>query len=182
MRFGLSSRSMRGCLVGAPVPAKGFAMPHGFWVALFSALLLGCTPPVGRPSPLSPLYPLPSASLQQQVMDTERAFARTMATRDHGAFTGFLAEETIFFSGDQPLRGKPAVAAWWKRYFEKPEAPFSWEPENVEVLDSGQLALSTGPVRDPKGKLIATFTSIWRREGKAWRIVFDKGGPVCDKP
>jgi len=166
-----------GLLVRAPAPAKGFAMSHGFWVALVTTLLLGCTPPVGRPSPL------PSeASLQQQVMDTERAFARTMATRDHRAFTGFLSEETIFFSGDRPLHGKQAVAAWWKRHFEKPEAPFSWEPETVEVLDSGQLALSTGPVRDPKGKPIATFTSIWRLEGKAWRIVFDKGNPVCDKP
>ena len=61
--------------------------------------------------------------------------------------------------------------------------PFSWEPEQVEVLDSGTLALSTGPVYDPNGKLIATFTSIWRQEmpGK-WRIVFDKGNPVYDNP
>jgi hypothetical protein len=50
----------------------------------------------------------------------------------------------------------------------------------VEVLDSGDLALSSGPVRDASGKLIATFTSIWRREAPAtWRIVFDKGNPVC---
>lgn len=26
------------------------------------------------------------------------------------------------------------------------EAPFSWEPAQVEVLDSGTLALSSGPV------------------------------------
>jgi ketosteroid isomerase-like protein len=53
----------------------------------------------------------------------------------------------------------------------------------VEVLASGQLALSTGPVRDSKGKVIGTFTSIWRLEAPGkWRIVFDKGSPVCDKP
>ncbi|HPA52918.1 MAG TPA: DUF4440 domain-containing protein, partial [Thermoanaerobaculia bacterium] len=61
-------------------------------------------------------------------------------------------------------------------------APFSWEPALVEVLDSGTLALSTGPVRDPAGKETGTFTSIWRREGPGtWRIVFDKGNPVCPK-
>ncbi len=52
-----------------------------------------------------------------------------------------------------------------------------------EALSSGtgNLALSAGPVRDSQGKLIATFTSIWRWEGPGtWRIVFDKGNDVCD--
>jgi hypothetical protein len=53
-------------------------------------------------------------------------------------------------------------------------------PEDVEVLDSGTLAISTGPVRDPKGALFATFTSIWRLEDSGkWRIIFDKGNQVC---
>jgi len=72
------------------------------------------------------------------------------------------------------------VADWWKRYYEGPDAPFSWEPEDVEVLDSGTLALSSGPVRDAKGALIATFTSIWRLEDSGkWRIIFDKGNQAC---
>jgi len=103
-----------------------------------------------------------------------------MATRDHKAFMSFLSQEAVFFSGDKPLRGAQQVADWWKRYYEGPDAPFSWEPEDVEVLDSGTLALSSGPVRDSKGALIATFTSIWRLEdtGK-WRIIFDKGNSAC---
>jgi ketosteroid isomerase-like protein len=118
----------------------------------------------------------------QEVIATERAFAKTMADRDHEAFTRFLADETVFFGGDEPTRGKANVAAEWKPYFAKPTAPFSWEPEHVEVLDSGTLALSTGPVRDVHGKIIATFNSIWRRESNgAWRIVFDKGSDVCEK-
>lgn len=128
--------------------------------------------------------PSPStAELRQQVADTERAFARTMAVRDHAAFTEFLAEETVFFSGPKALHGKRQVSDWWKRYYEKAAAPFSWEPEQVEVLESGKLALSSGPVRNPQGKQIATFTSIWRMEAPGvWRIVFDKGNEVCDCP
>jgi hypothetical protein len=61
------------------------------------------------------------------------------------------------------------------------DAPFAWEPETVEVLAAGDRALSTGPVRNPAGKPIATFPSIWRRESPGvWRIVFDKGNEVCD--
>jgi ketosteroid isomerase-like protein len=123
----------------------------------------------------------PVAELQKQVAATERAFAKTMADRDHAAFSSFLAEETVFFSGPAPLRGKQAVAAQWKRFYDEPQAPFSWEPDQVEVLDSGTLALSSGPVYSPQGKLVARFTSIWRQEKPGvWRIVFDKGNDVCD--
>lgn len=137
-------------------------------VALCGALLAAC----------SSMAPVDRAALQRQVEDTERAFAKTMADRDLAAFSGFLSEETVFFSGPEPLRGKAAVTAWWKRYYEKPAAPFSWRPDKVEALDSGTLALSTGPVFDPGGKCIGRFTSIWRQEAPGvWKIVFDTGGP-----
>lgn len=121
------------------------------------------------------------AALAEQVKATERAFAATMAQRDHAAFATFLADEAIFFSDRGVLRGKPAVVQGWRGLYEGAAAPFSWEPERVEVLDGGTLALSSGPVRDSKGRHIATFNSIWRREAEGrWRIVFDKGEAVCD--
>ena len=122
------------------------------------------------------------AALQTQVRERERAFAKTMADRDHAAFVSFLADETIFF-GKGPLRGKKAVAEAWKAFYDGPQAPFSWEPDAVEVLDSGRLALSSGPVHDPEGKRVGTFNSVWRLEkGGQWRIVFDKGCPPCPCP
>jgi ketosteroid isomerase-like protein len=120
---------------------------------------------------------------RQQVFATERAFARTMADRDLKAFAAFVAEEAVFFSGPAALRGRQKIVDAWTRYYETPAAPFSWEPDQVEVLDSGTLALSSGPVRDPQGKVIARFTSIWRRDAPgAWRIIFDKGSEVCSCP
>jgi ketosteroid isomerase-like protein len=128
--------------------------------------------------------PVPAVSrddARQQVMATERTFAKTMAERDHQAFATFVSSEAVFFSGPAPLRGKQQVVDWWARFFQKPAAPFSWDPDQVEVLDSGSLAISSGPVKDPSGKLIARFTSIWRLEAPGqWRIIFDKGSEVCD--
>jgi ketosteroid isomerase-like protein len=122
-----------------------------------------------------------NADPRQEVLDTEQAFADTMAARDFDRFKSFVADDAVFFAGDQPLRGKPEVVAHWARYFESTGAPFSWQPAQVEVLASGSLALSTGPVHDSDGKSIATFTSIWRREASgAWRIIFDKGEAACD--
>jgi ketosteroid isomerase-like protein len=120
------------------------------------------------------------SSLQQQVMDTERAFAKTMADRDYASFEKFLSPEAIFFSDGGVLRGRQSVSSAWKAYFGPVDAPFSWKPDKVEVLESGSLALSTGPVYDARGKQIATFNSIWRQESPGvWRIVFDKGSEVC---
>ena len=126
--------------------------------------------------------PIPRATLERQVAETERAFAKSMADRDAALFGTFLAEEAVFFSGPgaAPLRGKREVASHWAKFFEGAQAPFSWEPDEVQVLDSGTLALSSGPVRDPKGKIFARFSSIWRQEAPGvWRIVFDKGSEVC---
>ncbi|MGZ5195601.1 MAG: DUF4440 domain-containing protein [Ramlibacter sp.] len=139
-------------------------------IALCS-LLAGCASPKR----------VPIEEARRQVMETERAFARTMAERNLAAFGTFVSEDAVFFSGPTPLHGKAAVVDWWTRFYKNPAAPFSWEPEQVEVLASGDLALSTGPVHDAKGKLIAHFTSIWRLEAPGrWRIVFDKGADVCD--
>lgn len=137
-----------------------------------AVLLVACSAAPPRPS---------RADAEREVAAAERAFAQTMARRDHAAFTGFLSEEAVFFGDGGPLRGKAAIAAGWAPFYKGTTAPFSWEPERVEVLDSGTLALSTGPVRGPDGKVVGVFNSIWRREASgAWRVVFDKGGQVCD--
>lgn len=128
----------------------------------------------------APLRAETNADLKEQVRQTEVAFAKTMADRDHAAFASFLADETVFF-GRSVLRGKEAVATAWKRFYEGKQAPFSWAPDAVEVLDSGTLALSSGPVWDPGGTRVGTFTSTWRREKDGrWKIVFDKGCPPCE--
>lgn len=153
-------------------PSRRLPPVRTFAVRAAAALAAGCatTPP-----------PATQAALTQQVTATERAFAQSMADRDVNAFASFIAPDAVFFTGTTPLRGRDAVVARWQRFFDKPQAPFSWQPREVEVLDSGTLALSSGPVFDPAGRQFATFTSIWRLEAPGvWRIVFDKGNDVCD--
>lgn len=121
-------------------------------------------------------------SQQAEVRATETAFAQSMADRDFAAFGRFVADEAIFFGGEGPMRGKAAVLEGWKPLFDGPKAPFSWAPKEVVVLDSGGLALSSGPVRAPDGRQVGSFTSVWRREAPGvWHIVFDKGCDACPK-
>ena len=142
-----------------------------FAVVLMFLALLGCRT-VADP-----------VELREEVRATELAFAKSMADRDFAAFASLIAEEAVFLNGGKPLRGKAAVLEHWKRFFTASAAPFSWRPDLVEVLPSGQLAHSEGPVSAPDGRVFARFYSTWRRNADgAWRIVFDNGHEVCNCP
>ena len=125
--------------------------------------------------------PAALTAFTRQVFVAESSFAATMARRDSVAFAGFVAPDAIFFGEKTVQRGRAAVVERWSRFFTEPAAPFSWRPEKVEVLDSGTLAMTSGPVLDPQGQRIGTFNSIWQRQKDgSWKVVFDKGCPPCD--
>lgn len=111
-----------------------------------------------------------------EVEAREIAFAKTMADRDFDAFLSFVSPEAIFFDGNDAIRGRDAIGRAWAAFFEDSVAPFSWHPDVVEVLESGRLALSSGPVRAASGEAVGRFNSIWRKDPDGrWRVVFDKG-------
>jgi ketosteroid isomerase-like protein len=122
------------------------------------------------------------AKLSAQVRDAENSFAKTMADRDLEAFAAHVAEDAVFFGGrGEALHGRSAVVEGWKQLYEGAKAPFSWESAQVEVMSSGKLAHSSGPVRDPEGKVVGNFNSVWRREPNGeWKVIFDKGCNVCN--
>lgn len=144
------------------------------------ALLMAVAGCASQPAPRA--TPVDLDALTREVAAAETAFARSMADRDIDAFASFLAEDAIFQPGPDTLRGKAAILAAWGKYFEGPQAPFSWRPETVVVLDGGQLAQTKGPVFDPGGKAILEFRSTWRRDPDGrWKVVFDDGTCLCGK-
>jgi ketosteroid isomerase-like protein len=120
-------------------------------------------------------------ALTEQVRAAETAFAQSMADRRFDTFGSFVADDAVFINGGQPLRGKTAVLLFWQRFFERADAPFAWKPEIVEVLATGRLAYSEGPVSGPDGKVFARYFSTWRREADGrWLVVLDNGYSVRD--
>jgi ketosteroid isomerase-like protein len=118
----------------------------------------------------------PAEGAAAAVEAREIAFAKTMEDRDLDAFLTFVSPEAVFFSGEQPLRGREAIGKAWATFFEGEAPPFSWHPDLVEALPSGNLAFSSGPVRGPSGEDLGRFNSIWRKDSDGqWRVVFDKG-------
>jgi ketosteroid isomerase-like protein len=121
-----------------------------------------------------------AAAQPDRLRAAETAFAATMAARDLAAFATFIADDAVFINGGKPLRGKAAIVEHWRRFYSGPRAPFSWKPEIVEVLGSGRLGYSEGPVADPDGVVVARYASTWRLDAAGeWKVVFDNGSEVC---
>jgi ketosteroid isomerase-like protein len=119
--------------------------------------------------------------LEAEVRAAETAFAKTMTDRDITAFATFVAEDAVFFGRARVTRGRTQVVESWEDLFAQPKAPFSWKSETAYVLDSGDLAHSSGPVYSAEGKQFGTFNSVWRREKDGtWKVVFDKGCDMCE--
>lgn len=130
--------------------------------------------------------PLPSpadlAAVAAEVKAAEIAFAKTMADRRLDQFTDFVADDAVF-NGATPHIGRAAVVDAWKSLFKAPQAPFSWAPDAVAPSADGRTAISTGLARDPAGKIVSRFTSIWRKDADGhWRVIVDQGVDACDCP
>ena len=145
-----------------------------YTACLFIALsMLSACVTGGRPQRAS------VAAAEEAVRSTELAFAKAMADRDFKAFVSHLSDDAVFFDDRKIQHGAAEVSAAWKPLFSDAKAPFSWAPDHVEVLASGGPALSTGPVI-VNDRVVGRFNSIWRLEAPhTWRIVFDKGEPIC---
>ena len=113
---------------------------------------------------------------------TEISFSLSVENEDRDAFEALIDEDARFVGGSA-IRGRANIVDAWSVFFDKDGPDLIWRPQIVEVLESGDLALSRGPYRlrsrDENGDVVeewGTYNSVWRRnsEGK-WRIIFDAG-------
>ena len=146
-----------------------------------NALFAAATLPAVASAATEPGWPSADEIVKrvEEARAAEIAFAAAFAARDVAGFRRLLAPDTIWM-GKAPLHGPDAVMAAWNGLLTSPKPPFSWSPDLVLVLPSGDLARTTGPVLDPAGKVTARFQSVWRRKpAGGWEVVFDFGTEVC---
>lgn len=130
-----------------------------------------------------------AADLVADVRCREIAFSRSAEARDLASFLSFLDDDARFV-GNEVLRGPDEIAAAWKVFFADDGPEIRWRPQFVQVLASGDLALTRGPYRmlakGPDGEVIeqwGTFNSVWRKDADdTWRIIFDAGSTSDAEP
>ncbi len=126
-----------------------------------------------------------SADTAETVRCLEVAFSRSAESQSLEGFKAFLDPDARFV-GSTVQRGPRAIGDAWNLFFEPGGPRIRWRPKFVEVLDSGELALTRGPwlivTTNDDGDTTeqwGTFNTIWRlNESGDWKVVFDAGSPA----
>ncbi len=122
-----------------------------------------------------------------EVRCTEIAFSHSVENKDQVAFAALLDDDARFV-GAAALRGKSSIVEAWSVFFQENGPELIWRPQFIEILKSGDLALSRGPYRmrsrDETGDIVeewGTYNSVWQKnEQGEWHIIFDAGDTASD--
>ena len=123
-----------------------------------------------------------------EVRCTEVAFSHSVEKQDKEAFAALIDEDARFVGNTNASRGRADIVEAWSAFFAEDGPRLIWRPQIIEVLASGDLAISRGPYRlrstDENGEATeewGTYNSIWRKNSDdEWHIIFDAGNGSAD--
>ena len=124
-----------------------------------------------------------------EVRCREVGFSKSVENQDRERFASFIDADARFV-GSKVDRSRDAIAEAWAVFFTGDLPLIKWRPQFVEVLESGDLALSRGPYRiidrNDEGETMeawGTYNSVWRLNAEGdWMIVFDAGSFPDETP
>lgn len=124
-----------------------------------------------------------------EVRCREIGFSKSVEAQDRELFRSFVDSDARFANA-AVLRGNEAIADAWAIFFVEDSPQIKWRPQFVEVLESGDLALTRGPYRiidkndqGEKTEGWGTFNSVWRLTADGeWLVVFDAGSFPDETP
>ena len=118
---------------------------------------------------------------KREIRDTELAFAKL--AKEQGlkvAFTTYAADDAVINRGDNLIKGIKAIEEYYanQKFL---NVSLEWEPEFIEVAESGDLGYTYGPyifkATDSNGKEISSegiFHTVWKKQANGdWRYVWD---------
>ena len=121
------------------------------------------------------------------IVQSDAAFAASVAAKDRTRFLSFVAEATTFNGGAaNQLRGKDAVMKEWADFFSPDGPTLTWTPTKGEVIGAGDVGYTTGRSlyrsKGPDGKVTerrGEYLTVWRKQADgSWQVVFDTGSTL----
>ncbi|SFB26776.1 YybH family protein [Algoriphagus aquimarinus] len=122
----------------------------------------------------------------EKIMQISREWSQVASTGDVEKTVDYWAEDAILLSaGQEPLQGKDAIKNMVEESFKIPGFRISWQPQNVVVSESGDMAYiiedsqisfpdSSGQIQTENNKAV----SIWRKQKNGeWKNVIDISTP-----
>jgi uncharacterized protein (TIGR02246 family) len=122
----------------------------------------------------------------EKVMQLSKDWSKAASTGDVNKTVSYWADDAILISEGMPvLKGKEAIKKMVEGSFKMPGFRISWEPQEVVVSESGDMAYiienSQVSYSDSTGKSITQnnkAVSIWRKQADGtWKNVVDISTP-----
>ena len=126
----------------------------------------------------------------EKVMQLSKQWSEVAASGDIEKTVNYWAENAVMMSAGQPvLNGKQAIRQMVEESFKMPGFRISWQPQSVEVSESGDMAYiienSQVAFNDSTGNIITQnnkAVSIWKKQSDGtWKNVVDISTPVTSQ-
>ncbi len=128
----------------------------------------------------------------EKIMQLSKDWSQTVATKDVEKIVSYWADDAfVMQDGQPPFKGKQAIRQMVEESFKIPGFSISWQPESVEVSDSGDMAYMIENAQvsytDSTGKRVTHHNkavSIWRKQADgSWKNAVDisTGDPSQNK-
>jgi ketosteroid isomerase-like protein len=120
------------------------------------------------------------AAETEAVRSTNIAWAKTGEAKDVEGMTSFFTEDALIL-WPYDFGGRTYWSDYWTERFSDPSWEVAWQPENVVVADSGELAYSFGKVQNTRVENGETKTSkgtylaVWKKQADgSWKVAVMK--------
>lgn len=122
-----------------------------------------------------------------KLMQLSREWSAAAASRDVEKTVSYWADDAVMISaGTPPLKGKAAIREMVAGAFQAPDFKISWEPREVKVSESGDMAYiledSQMSYSDSLGNIVTEknqAVSIWHKQPDgSWKNAVDISTPV----
>ena len=126
----------------------------------------------------------------EKVMQISKEWSEVAASGDVDKTVNYWADNAVMMSAGQPvLNGKQAIRQMVEESFKIPGFRISWQPQSVEVSESGDMAYiienSQVAFKDSTGNTIThnnKAVSIWKKQSDGtWKNVVDISTPTSSQ-
>ena len=146
-------------------------MKNKILIALISITMAGCN-----------MQKVDTKAEGEKVMRASREWSQTASAGNVEKVLNYWADNAVVISSGQPvLKGKNQIRQMVEGSFKTPGFHISWQPQSVEVSQSGDMAYliekSEITVNDSLGKAITTHyngVTVWKKQTDgSWKNVAD---------
>ncbi|GEM_PF-1348492 len=120
---------------------------------------------------------------ERSVLDADRAFCKLAQQTDSAGWAAYLDKHALMGTRlhEPYVEGRDKIVTLMEYIYALPKLTFTWEPTRAFVSDDGTLAVTTGTYErqyeldGETHREIGKYVTTWRRNGDAWKIIFDFG-------